>query len=98
MTPAAQMSQRNRHDCVAAAGARRRHFFSTASYQGLLGREGKQRADWKKKRQPFEYLSLFKIPEGKSSVCLFIYFIVYFNLTTVVFIVSPATFLDDVVL
>lgn len=47
MTPAAQMSQRNRHDCVAAAGARLRHFFSTASYQGLLGREGKQRTDWK---------------------------------------------------
>lgn len=43
MTPAAQMSQRNRHDCVAAAGVRLRQFSSAASYLVLLGREGEHR-------------------------------------------------------
>lgn len=98
MTPAAQMSQTNRHDCVAAAGARLRQFSSTASYRGLLRREGEQRGD--RKNCNHLNISLLKIPEGKLTICLFIHFI-DFNLAVplvLVFIVSPVTFLDDEVL
>lgn len=66
MTPAAQMSQTNRHDCVAAAGARLRQFSSTASYRGLLRREGEQRGD--RKNCNHLNISLLKIPEGKLTV------------------------------
>lgn len=64
MTPAAQMSQKNRHDCV-AAGVRRRQFSSTASQLALLEREGEQRVTGK---NCLNIVLFVKIPGGEFEV------------------------------